>query len=178
MNELDVRPEVPPIAGALLRRTASLTLRRPVEADVTLIRTLDRLPEVTRFRAPRPADLSVTRFERIARHWRERGFGPWAVLREGELIGFGGLSHKLEVDGLNLGYQLHPAHWGKGYATELAMEAVRFGFEVLGERRVVGLVHVDNHASARVLQKAGFHRESERTYDGLPCVQYAAVRVG
>jgi ribosomal-protein-alanine N-acetyltransferase len=172
VNELDQRPAVPPLPQALLRRTPSLLLRRPVEADGSVLRALDRLPEMWRFRAPRPADQSVVRFERILRHWHAHGFGPWSFLLEGEVIGFGGLSHKAEVEGLNVGYQLHPRHWKKGYATELAREAVRFGFDVLGAARLVGLVHVDNLASARVLEKAGFSLQGERLYDGLPCRTY------
>ena len=178
MNELDVRPAVPPLAEALLRRTPSLLLRRPVEADGSVLRAFDRLPEMSRFRAPRPADQSVVRFERILRHWHAHGFGPWTFLFEGEVVGFGGLSHKAEVEGLNLGYLIHPSHWKKGLATEVAREAVRFGFEVLHAPRLVGLVHVDNLASARVLEKAGFVLQGERLYDGLPCRTYSRDRVG
>ncbi len=54
-----------------------------------------------------------------------------------------------------IGYVLHPDFWSKGLATEAAQMLLRFGFEQLQLRRISATCHPDNHASARVLQKAG-----------------------
>lgn len=53
------------------------------------------------------------------------------------------------------------AHWGKGVATAAVKRAVAAAFgELPGVERVEALVDVDNAASQRVLEKAGFQREA------------------
>jgi len=59
----------------------------------------------------------------------------------------------------SIGYSLARAHWGHGYATELARGLIRFGFETLGMHRIWAIVEPENTASARVLEKAGMQRE-------------------
>lgn len=59
-----------------------------------------------------------------------------------------------------LGYVVARAHWGKGVATAAVRSALRAVFaEVEGLARVEALVDVDNPASQRVAEKAGFRRE-------------------
>ncbi|CAM8994599.1 unnamed protein product [Rhodiola kirilowii] len=59
-----------------------------------------------------------------------------------------------------LGYALSTEHWGKGVATEAVKAVISNVFEeVKGLDRVEGLVFAENHASQRVLEKAGFQRE-------------------
>jgi RimJ/RimL family protein N-acetyltransferase len=60
----------------------------------------------------------------------------------------------------NIGYELHPEMWGRGYATEAAEAIVRFGFETLGMHRVWAECVVDNTGSAHVLEKLGMRREA------------------
>ena len=59
----------------------------------------------------------------------------------------------------NIGYELDPAHWGRGYATEAARAVLAFGFGDLGLRRVWAHCVADNVASAHVLEKIGMRRE-------------------
>lgn len=58
-----------------------------------------------------------------------------------------------------IGYELHPDHWGQGIATEAMSEIVHFGFERIGLYRIEANVFAPNHASARVLTKLGFQHE-------------------
>lgn len=59
-----------------------------------------------------------------------------------------------------LGYVLARAHWGEGVATAAVKRALGAVFgEVEGLARVEALVDVDNAASQRVAEKAGFTRE-------------------
>lgn len=59
-----------------------------------------------------------------------------------------------------LGYVLGSRHWGKGIVTAAVRLVVGSIFnEVEGLERVDALVDVDNKASQRVLEKAGFHKE-------------------
>ena len=94
--------------------------------------------------------------------WQRRraGFAPWAVLTQsnGQLVGWGGL-YEDPFDpgwGVELGYSLHPAVWGQGYATELARACLDWADERLEVPEVWAFVHPDNAASRRVLDRAGF----------------------
>jgi ribosomal-protein-alanine N-acetyltransferase len=57
------------------------------------------------------------------------------------------------------GFAFHPDSWSQGYATEASALLLRFGFDHLRLRRVSATCHPDNHASARVLEKAGLRFE-------------------
>ena len=58
-----------------------------------------------------------------------------------------------------LGYVLHKAHWGHGYAAEAARALVNFGFRELGLHRVFARCNILNKGSARVMEKLGMRRE-------------------
>jgi RimJ/RimL family protein N-acetyltransferase len=82
---------------------------------------------------------------------------------DGRLIGNCGL--RLDAVGArvgNIGYELDPRYWGRGFATEAAREMVRFGFEELGLHRIWSWCVADNIASARVLEKLGMRREGRQ----------------
>ncbi|KAF7952032.1 uncharacterized protein EAE97_001529 [Botrytis byssoidea] len=83
---------------------------------------------------------------------------PVADEREGqeiEMIGIIGISHKPE----NVGYKIHPDHWGKGYMTEALRLFVEM-FWTLEEKKslpqIIAAYTPGNDASARVLEKVGF----------------------
>lgn len=58
-----------------------------------------------------------------------------------------------------LGYVLRVDHWGRGFATETARLLLHLGAEHLDLERIAATCDVENIASARVLEKAGMHRE-------------------
>jgi RimJ/RimL family protein N-acetyltransferase len=60
-----------------------------------------------------------------------------------------------------IGFILHPAHHGNGYATEAARALLRVGFEELGLHRIYGRLDGRNTASARVLERLGMRREAQ-----------------
>jgi RimJ/RimL family protein N-acetyltransferase len=59
-----------------------------------------------------------------------------------------------------VGYILHPAHGGRGYATEGARALLQLGFEELSLHRICGRLDGRNAASARVLERMGMRREA------------------
>jgi RimJ/RimL family protein N-acetyltransferase len=76
------------------------------------------------------------------------------------VIGNCGLRRKSENDWeADIGYELAPEHWGKGYATEAARALIAFGFRELGLHRLSAWCVADNTASARVLEKCGLRLE-------------------
>lgn len=57
------------------------------------------------------------------------------------------------------GFVFHRDFWSQGYATEAAKLLLQLGFDHLQLRRISATCHPDNHASARVLEKAGLEYE-------------------
>jgi ribosomal-protein-alanine N-acetyltransferase len=88
-------------------------------------------------------------------HWEKYGYGDWAVVLEdqGKIIGWAGLQYLPELDEIELGFLLDRPFWGRGYATEAAQASVQFGFERLNLEHIIALVHPDNLASRRVIEK-------------------------
>lgn len=79
----------------------------------------------------------------------------------GELIGNAGLRRDSAADPVaDMGYELAPAHWGRGYATEAARAMIGMGFGEWGVERIHAHCVAENEASARVLRKAGLRQEA------------------
>jgi RimJ/RimL family protein N-acetyltransferase len=79
----------------------------------------------------------------------------------GELLGTVILMYQSEAHGQGeIGFVLHPAHHGQGYAREAAVEMLRLGFEQRGLHRIVGRCEPRNEASARLLERLGMRREA------------------
>lgn len=159
-----------------VRRTARLCLRIPTEGDIDfLTRLFSRLELVAHRPVPRPdsPEESAARLARDIAHWKDHGFGRWAVEADGAPIGFGGVTVSKEFDCLNLSYHLQPESWGHGYATELVRETLAFAFDDLHADRVIGLVRTTNAASRRILEKCGFTFEREVMLHGAPTNMYA-----
>jgi ribosomal-protein-alanine N-acetyltransferase len=114
---------------------------------------------------------------RILQHWKEHGFGIWAVASpSGDLMGRAGIQTIPETGEVEVDYLLGREWWGSGFATEAIRPALRFGLEEKGLERIVGIVHPDNLASRRVLEKIGMHLEGEKEYFGMRCLRYAVSR--
>jgi RimJ/RimL family protein N-acetyltransferase len=59
-----------------------------------------------------------------------------------------------------IGFTFHPAHQGRGYATEAARPLLDFAFRAMGLHRVIGRTEARNRGSARVLEKLGMRLEA------------------
>lgn len=164
-----------------IRHTARLVLRPPCPADEAFVIAVFAQPEMVAHR-PRPVpDSPEASRERLARdiaHWKNHGFGRWAAEADGRLIGFGGITRSADFDDLNLSYHIHPDHWGNGYATEIASEAVAFAFSELDAQRVIGLARPANPGSRRILERVGLVFERMVELHGAPTMLHAIDRSG
>lgn len=90
-----------------------------------------------------------------------RKFQLAVVLREsGTLIGNCGIRRKPDNEWeADIGYEIAPDHWRRGYATEGAAALVQHGFSEMGLHRISSWCIADNTASARVLEKLGLREE-------------------
>lgn len=78
---------------------------------------------------------------------------------DGPLIGAIGLRLHLAHEWAELGYWIGKPYWNRGYCTEAAREAVRWGFEELDLNRIQARHMSKNPASGRVMEKLGMIRE-------------------
>lgn len=58
----------------------------------------------------------------------------------------------------NIGYWIHPDHWGRGYATEASAAILEFGRTELAAAKITVAHAIDNIASQKVIEKLGFER--------------------
>jgi len=143
-----------------LVHTERLVLRRVVLEDLGHALEIMGDPETNLYNPGGPPTPFYTVIQMVEwrRRWAEDGIGYWAVELGGEVIGFGGVRTHL-VNGersLNLFYRFTPAHWGRGYATEMARAAVAWADSERPEWPVVVLTDPDNKPSQRVAEKLGF----------------------
>jgi ribosomal-protein-alanine N-acetyltransferase len=112
------------------------------------------------------------------KHWDERGYGWWAVdSREtNELIGWCGLGYLSETNETEVKYLLKKSHWGRGLASEAAAPCVRAAFEDVKVDELVGIVHPENVASQKVLEKQGLMFTRRCPYFGFDMIRYAIDR--
>lgn len=89
-----------------------------------------------------------------ARH----GFGLWRVERraDGVSLGMCGLLKRDHLEHPDVGYAFLPLARGQGYAAEAVTATVAHAHAVLGLRDLCAITTVDNQASIRVLERAGF----------------------
>lgn len=103
--------------------------------------------------------------DRVGAHFGEHGFGLWAleVVATGEFIGFTGLSKPRFaahfMPAVEIGWRLARSAWGRGYATEAARRALRFGFEDVGLPEIVSFTAIGNHRSRAVMARIGMVRD-------------------
>lgn len=102
--------------------------------------------------------------------------GPLLLKGGGGLIGWGGLQPLEETGEIEVGYSFAKAHWGRGYATEMAAAWLRYGFERAGLERIVAVASPENAGSRHVMEKLGMKYEKNGPHYGVDCVFYAISR--
>ena len=140
-----------------------LTLRRwqPGWAEDLAMAVRASLPELSRFLAwaHDGYDVGDARafIERADNEWTEGSVFDYAVFAaHGELVGAAGLMTRVGPGALEIGYWIHSAHCGRGYATATAGALARVALALPGIERVVIRHDAANPASGRVAAKAGF----------------------
>lgn len=140
-------------------RTPRLLLREFVPGDLPALAAYHADPRYREFYARadlRPGHeaelLSV--FLRWARECPRKNY-QLAITRGGELIGCGGVRTSRSPE---LGLELAPRWWGRGYAAEAAHALLRFGFEDLGVAEIRGTSAIGNTRVERLVRRLGFER--------------------
>jgi RimJ/RimL family protein N-acetyltransferase len=140
--------------------TARLTLTYPQAGDAEDLFVIASDPRVWgHLPSGRHTDIAQTHalISRWQESWEQTGLGGWVVRLRGSsrVIGYGGCTL---TSGMvwNLGYRIAADEHGRGYATEVAFEAVQQATLVRPDLPVVAYLLEHNTASARVAVKLGF----------------------
>lgn len=151
--------------------TRRLVLRAPERGDASRIAELCGELDVARMTARIPHPYSLEDAQGFLDHvdGRDPNRAP-VFLVEHEPdgpIGMVGFDGAADTPYPEMGYWIGKPWWGRGFATEAAQAATVWAARAW-KRRAVGAGHfVDNPASARVLEKAGFLYTGRRK--SLPC---------
>jgi RimJ/RimL family protein N-acetyltransferase len=146
--------------------TERLILRNFCAADWTAVHAYAQDPDVVKHMNWGPNTEAETQdFIRMAmdqaRAVPRRSYHLAVVARDtGRVIG-GATLRMLDEEPLSgeLGYTLHPAASGQGYATELSRALIDYGFLTLGLKRIWATCRPDNLSSFRILTKVGLRFE-------------------
>jgi RimJ/RimL family protein N-acetyltransferase len=151
--------------------TERLIMRGWREADLAPWAAMNADPEVRRYVGP------LLTFEQAAA-WAMNyqddldryGFGFWAVevRTSGEFIGFAGLNtvdEEMPFAGVELGWRLARPAWGRGYATEAGLAALRYGFGTMGLPEVVAVTMARNARSQAVMRRIGMTTDPAEDFD-------------
>ena len=166
-------------AMAAILHTARLTLRpftpddADAYADIRLhAKVIDWLP------APPMGESRAETAARTIAHfndcWARHGVGPWAVCdrESGRLLGQCGLRYLDDFQGVEVLWTIDPARWNRGYASEAAAEALRFGFEAAGLAEIFAITLPTNLSSRKVMEKIGMRYRKETSWKGFDIVYY------
>jgi ribosomal-protein-alanine N-acetyltransferase len=165
--DLTLRRTLRPVRPAMPIDTERLRLRSLRETDAERLHDIYGDAETMRFVGRRglpTADLERTRtaLASLTRHEALHGFGLWAVDELGgePMVAIAGVAwvegHGPDVEAA---YLVRRDRWGRGYATEALRATLDLAHGPLGLPRVVALAYPDNHASRRVMEKAGMRAD-------------------
>jgi RimJ/RimL family protein N-acetyltransferase len=152
--------------GVLELRTQRCLLRAWRDDDLPDWVLMNANPEVRRhFSFVATEEQALGEAQRIRKSMAQRGWGPWALEIPGKLpfAGFVGLivptwqAHFTPA--VEIGWRLTPEAWGQGYASEAALAALAFAFEVLQLQEVVSITIPANTPSRRVMQRIGMQHD-------------------
>jgi len=159
-------------ASAPILTTQRLVLRGWRASDRPPLAALNGDPRVMQFLGgPLTRAQSDALGDRIEAHFAEHGFGLWAVEAPGvaPLVGFVGLATARFDAPFNpsveVAWRLAARHWGHGYATEAAHEAVRFGFERLALAEILAFTTKANRASRAVMARLAMTHDPRERFE-------------
>jgi RimJ/RimL family protein N-acetyltransferase len=136
--------------------TPRLLLRPLTEGDEGHFVKLFADPRVTRYitltEEPMPRQWAVEALQRNLDAWHKYGYGPWSAIHKETGIWIGKIDLIIHEDWpgddkTEVGWELDPAFWGQGLATEGGSAAIRYGFTELELPRIISVTTPKNVAS-------------------------------
>jgi RimJ/RimL family protein N-acetyltransferase len=151
--------------------TERLILRGWRESDLPPWAAMNADPEVRRYLGPLLTFEQASAWVLNLQDDLDRyGFGFWAleVRASGAFIGFTGLrtvDEEMPFTGVELGWLLARPAWGHGYATEAALAAMEYGFDIMELPEIVGVTTASNLRSQAVMRRIGMTSDPAEDFD-------------
>lgn len=145
--------------------TERLVLRRLRHDDAPAINALFSHPQVLEYLDEEPLetdDRAIAMIDWMQSMYEKQVAVRWGITLKGQdrVIGTVGFHYWQKKDRhADLGYDLHPDYWGKGYATEAARAVVDWCFVNLNLHRMQADCTLGNDRSERTILKLGFQPE-------------------
>ncbi|MEK7466024.1 MAG: GNAT family N-acetyltransferase [Planctomycetota bacterium] len=167
----------------LVVETSRLWLREFTTKDLEALTAIYEDAATTRWLgdgATRDREGTKKELQRFAKLYRDRGYGPWAVVpkESGEVAGHCGLQDLEGGATVALSYALGAKWRGKGLATEAARAALTYGLETLKLPQIVAVAQMTNVESLAVLKKIGMRLKGEEMHYGKTVLVYVAHGAG
>jgi len=138
--------------------TARLSMRPPCRADFEPWAGFVSDGAATRYLGgPVPRSVAWRSFLTMAGAWQIQGFAMFSVIEKGSgrWVGRVGPWYPEGWPGTEVGWGIVSDCWGRGYATEAAIAAIDWVFEVLGWSEVIHVIDIGNTPSQAVARKLG-----------------------
>lgn len=140
-----------------------IVLRMRHEQDMAAIVEASRDPETQRRLNDGPLREEAQResVARVEREWATGRSAPFIIAdaRDDRPLGLVNLQFREDEEVGNLAVSVFPEARGRGIAPRALRLGALWGLRELGLARVAAEADVDNHASIRAIEKAGFQRE-------------------
>lgn len=149
--------------------TERLLLRRLVLSDCEQLLQLRSDEQVNKYLdRPKSANIdeSIAFVKKIDEQLKA-GCSYWVVSLKTDKILMGTIclwNFDTEKGTADLGYELIPAHHGKGIMLEAVKSVVNFGLNVMGLNVILALTHPQNEPSRKLLKRAGFDEDLNYKY--------------
>lgn len=147
--------------------TPRLILRQLERSDAEAIFRNHSDPEVVRYLGRNPdtaIEVSIHRLQLCLDAVRDQTGIRWGIVRREDptvLMGTVGFwKWNKPCFNAEIGYEIGPAYWNKGYMTEAIRASLRYGFDHMELHRVEANIDPDNKGSRRAAEKAGFTLEA------------------
>ncbi len=160
--------------------TKRLRARPFTSDDLEDLVSLHSNPAVNRYLQPTNVAWDVTimkkRLESYIETQELMGFSKWHLsTHEGEFVGRAGFSLYEKTAEVEMSYTLQEQFWNIRFGSEIAQALVEWFFENTYYSHLLAFAHPENHASKKVMRRAGFEFRETRIVDGLPCEFYQVL---
>ena len=166
----------------IVAETDRFLLREMLPSDIDGMFELDSDPEVHKYLGNNPVSNRaqiVDTINFVRQQYMDYGIGRWAIIdkKTNEFMGWSGLKFVTELTNkhqnyYDLGYRLIRKYWRKGIATETAMIALDYAFNVLNVEAVYAAASIENIGSNKILQRIGLNFIETFFYKDIECNWY------
>jgi [ribosomal protein S5]-alanine N-acetyltransferase len=145
--------------------TSRLRLREFMQGDFAALRDMESRPEMHTYEREPPSETDTR--NSLDEYIRDQSETPRTTFRfaitispQDTVRGILKISRQWEaIREWEVGWAVHPAEWGNGYAVEAAGKVIDWAFSEMNVHRIVAFCHADNAASVRVMEKLGMHQD-------------------